>query len=268
MVWPANESNFAAPAADVMENLALRVLVVEDDYVLSRSLRALLARLGYSVTGAAPTAELALALFEAQPPDLVLLDVELADGSDGIELARELNRRRPVPLVFLTAFTDRATFERAKEVGPCAFLNKPYDETLLGNAIELAAQQFARSLRPSAASEAAAGLLMPEAVWLREGGRLLRVELRELHWLEADDSYLHLHTTARKHTVRMSMKDLLERLPAAQFVRVHRSYIANLHAIDSLDLSQGEVLLRGGARLALGPSYRDDLLRRLTLLGG
>ena len=251
-----------------MENVPLRVLVVEDDYVLSRSLRALLARLGYTVTGAAPTAELALALFDATPPDLVLLDVELADGSGGIELAAQLNQRRPVPLVFLTAFTDRATFERAKAVGPCAFLNKPYDETLLGNAIELAAQQFARSLAPGTAAEATTGLAMADAVWLREGGRLVRVELSQLHWLEADDSYLHLHTTSRKHTVRMSMKDLLERLPAQQFVRVHRSYIANLAAIDSLDLSQGEVVLRSGGRLALGPSYRDDLLRRLTLLGG
>jgi DNA-binding LytR/AlgR family response regulator len=251
-----------------MEISPLRVLIVEDDYVIARSLRSLLTRLGYTVTGAAPTAELALTLFDAQPPDLVLLDVELADGSDGIELAHQLNQRRQLPLLFLTAFTDRATFERAKAAGPCAFLNKPYDETLLGNAIELAAQQFARAQAPAPGADASADLLMPDAVWLREGSRLLRLELAELRWLEADSSYLHLHTAARKHTVRMSFRELLERLPPAQFVRIHRSYVVNVAALDSVDPGRGEVLLRSGERLALGPSYRDDLLRRLPQLGG
>ena len=267
----------------------LRLLVVEDDFMQARTMRRYLTGLGYEVVGVAPTIAEAERLFDATAPDLLLLDVNLADGqADGIDLAHTLLRRRRVPVIFLTSFQDPDTFRRARAVAPAAFLNKPFDEFGLGHAIELAAQQFAQQLAqppaqppaeptalpatapPSGAAPLPAadgGLVLRETLWLRENGRLLRVPLAEIPWLEADGNYTHLHTAAgRKYTARTTLSGLLERLPPADFARVHRSAAVRLTAIESIDLNAHEVYLRGGGAVPLGRAYRDDLLTRLDLV--
>lgn len=262
-------SDGPAPAAD-----ALRLLVVEDDFMQARTVRRYLTGLGYEVVGVAPTAAEAERLFDATAPDLLLLDVNLAGGGpDGIDLAHILLGRRRVPVIFLTSFQDPETFHRARAVAPAAFLNKPFDEFVLGHAIELAAQQFVQqaAATPAAPSPALlasdSGLVLRDSLWLREQARLVRVPLTEVQWLEADSNYCHLHTlSGRKYTARASLGELHERLPQTLFVRVHRSAIVRLAAIESIDLSGSEVLLRGGGVVPLGRAYRDDLLARLELL--
>lgn len=272
---PHSPTPFApqAPAAQ-----PLRLLVVEDDFMQARTVRRYLTGLGYEVVGVAPTAAEGERLFDSTTPDLLLLDVNLAgDGADGIELARTLLARRPVPIIFLTSFQDAGTFQRARAVSPAAFLNKPYDEFVLGHAIELAAEQFVQqaSLAAGAAAGgiaqvpqvAEAGLVLRDAIWLREGNRLVRVPLTEVQWLEADGNYCHLYTgSGRKYTTRCNLSEMLARLPLADFVRTHRSFGVRLAAIESLDLGAAEVQLRGGTAVAFGRVYRDELLARLELL--
>ena len=252
----------------------LRLLVVEDDFMQARTLRRYLTGLGYEVVGVAPTAAEGERLFDASAPDLLLLDVNLAgDGVDGIELARSLLRRRPVPVIFLTSFQDADTFQRARTVAPAAFLNKPFDEFVLGHAIELAAEQFVQQAGALAAGippvpqMAEAGLVLRDAIWLREGTRLVRVPLAEVNWLEADSNHCHLHTgSGRKYTTRSNLGELLARLPAADFIRTHRSFGVRLASVESLELSCAEVHLRGGGTVPLGRAYRDEVLARLELL--
>lgn len=269
----------AAPgsvAANPLQPLTL--LLVEDDFLLARGMRAQLTRLGYVVTGLAATAAEAEALFRADPPDLVLLDVHLADATDGITLAGRLLAYQPVPLVFLTSDQDPETFARARLLGPFAFLPKPFEGPVLGHAIELAAQHFAAryprteadalSSLPNPAPPAdAAPPLVREAFWVREGSRLVRVAVTELIWLEADSNYCHLHTlTGRKLTVRATLREMEARLPAAEFARVHRSHTVRVAAIESLDPARQTLTLREGSILPLGPSYRDTLVGRLETL--
>lgn len=258
--------------ADSVQPLSL--LLVEDDFLLARGMRAQLTRLGYVVTGLAATAAEAEALFRADPPDLALLDVHLADSVDGIELAERLLAIRPVPLVFLTSDQEATTFERARRLGPFAFLPKPFDGPVLGHTIELAAQHFAarftaiEGAQPTAPPPAeAAPPLVRDAFWVREGARLVRVAVAEIGWLEADSNYCHLHTLAgRKLTVRATLRELETRLPTADFVRIHRSHTVRVEAIESLDSARQTLTLRGGATLPLGPSYRDGLVGRLDVL--
>ena len=256
----------------------LRLLVVEDDFMQARTLRRYLTGLGYEVVGVAPTAAEGERLFDASAPDLLLLDVNLAgDGADGIELARSLLRRRPVPVIFLTSFQDAGTFQRARAVAPAAFLNKPFDEFVLGHAIELAAEQFVQQASAAAGALAAgiplvpqmaeAGLVLRDAIWLREGTRLVRVPLAEVNWLEADSNHCHLHTgSGRKYTTRSNLGELLARLSATDFIRTHRSFGVRLASVESLELSCAEVHLRGGGTVPLGRAFRDEVLARLELL--
>lgn len=249
-----------------MDSRPLRLLAVENELAHALALRMLLSGQGYELVGIAPTAAEARRLFAELTPDMLLLDVNLADATsaeptDGIALAQELLRIRPVPLIFLTSFPTADTFARARQVGPFAFLSKPYDAALINYTIELAIQHFAQPGPATAAADAPpdAGLLGPEgSFFIREQGRLRRVAIADVLRIEADNSHVNLYTAARKHTVRSSLREVEEKLPGGQFVQVHRSWLVRASAIDEINYTTGELLV-AGQRVPLTRSGRDAL---------
>jgi len=116
----------------------VRVLIVEDEALVALDVEDQLRRLGYEVAGVADTEETALAAARASRPDLVLMDVQLRGGSDGVAAAARLRAEADVPVVFLTAFADTTSLERAKAVAPHGFVLKPFDERDLRTALEIA----------------------------------------------------------------------------------------------------------------------------------
>lgn len=249
-----------------MDSRPLRLLAVENELAHALALRVLLSGQGYELVGLASTAAEARRLFAELLPDMLLLDINLADATsaeptDGITLAQELLRIRPVPLIFLTSFPTADTFARARQVGPFAFLSKPYDAALINYSIELAIQHFAQ-LNPanvSAGATSDAGLLGPEgSFFVREQGRLRRVAIADVLRIEADNSHVHLYTTTRKHTVRSSLREVEEKLPSGQFVQVHRSWLVRVSAIDEINYTAGELLV-GGQQVPLTRSGREAL---------
>jgi two-component system, response regulator PdtaR len=103
-----------------------RILVVEDEYLVATDLADRLAEAGYRVTGIAATAEDALMLAAAEPPDLAIMDIRLASRRDGIDAAIELRRRYGLRCIFATAHLDAETRNRAAPAAPLGWLAKPY----------------------------------------------------------------------------------------------------------------------------------------------
>lgn len=102
----------------------MRVLVVEDEPLYAEQVESLLTGMGYETVGPASSAQIALALYRTETIDLVLLDIGLRGPTDGLQLAQLLLGHQPVPLIFLTSYTDEQTFRQAQEVGPAAFLTQ------------------------------------------------------------------------------------------------------------------------------------------------
>jgi CheY-like chemotaxis protein len=115
-----------------------KILIVDDDPIIATLIGIRLEKLGYALTGKALSAEEALQSVSDHPPDLILMDILLGEKMDGIALARMIRNESEIPIVFITGATDDATIERAKEVGPSGFIVKPFDDTNLRIAIELA----------------------------------------------------------------------------------------------------------------------------------
>jgi diguanylate cyclase (GGDEF)-like protein/PAS domain S-box-containing protein len=115
-----------------------RIFVVEDEMIVARDLQRTLIRLGYEVTGLAASGEEALARVAAQPPDLVLMDIHLAGEMDGIAAAQQIHLRHSLPVVFLTAHSDEATFQRAQITEPYGYITKPFEERELEIALGIA----------------------------------------------------------------------------------------------------------------------------------
>jgi len=119
----------------------LKVLIVEDDTFVGMGLNSQLVKLGHAVVGQAASPPEALTLFRAHSPDLVLLDIRL-DGGDGIELAQTLTRHRRVPMIIISAYSDKALIERATAAGVFGYLIKPVSERSLAAQIDVAVQRF------------------------------------------------------------------------------------------------------------------------------
>jgi PAS domain S-box-containing protein len=119
-----------------VENKPCKVLVVEDEGLIAHDISTRLEAMGHQVVGTAGTAEEALEM--AADADLVLMDIRIDGPADGIEAAARIRERYHLPVVFLTAHSDRPTLDRAKVTGAFAYLVKPIAQASLNTAIEIA----------------------------------------------------------------------------------------------------------------------------------
>jgi CheY-like chemotaxis protein len=115
-----------------------KILVVEDQNIVALNIRNKLKNLGYTVPGTASTGEEAIRKAELTNADLVLMDIMLKGDMDGIEAAREIKSRFKIPVLYLTAYTDDETLERAKMTEPAGYISKPFKEEDLHSNIEMA----------------------------------------------------------------------------------------------------------------------------------
>jgi PAS domain S-box-containing protein len=120
------------------EDVNTRILIVEDEGIVAEDVRIGLQRLGYEVTGVVASGEEALASVQAHPPDLVLMDIQLRGGMDGIATARIVRDKYHLPVVYLTAHSDAQTLSRATETEPYGFLLKPFEARDLRSTIQVA----------------------------------------------------------------------------------------------------------------------------------
>jgi AmiR/NasT family two-component response regulator len=119
-----------------------RVVIAEDEALIRLDLAEMLVEEGYDVVGQAEDGEKAVELAVDLRPDLVILDVKMP-RLDGIAAAEQIAGRRIAPVVILTAFSQRDLVERARDAGAMAYLVKPFDQTDLVPAIEMAVSRFA-----------------------------------------------------------------------------------------------------------------------------
>src|SRR3954465_8672481 len=119
-----------------------RVVIAEDEALIRMDLAEMLAEEGYDVVGQAADGARAIELAEEHRPDLVILDVKMP-VLDGIAAAERIARDRIAPVVILTAFSQRELVERARDAGAMAYLVKPFSQTDLVPAIEMAVSRFA-----------------------------------------------------------------------------------------------------------------------------
>lgn len=242
----------------------LRALVVDDDPVS----RALLARYvgqhdALRLAGVCESAVAAVPVLRGGEIDVVFLDVEMPEMS-GIELVRALDRRPHIVLV-----TGKAQYAvEAFNVAVSDYLLKPVQYPRFLQAVERVVRARRADAPPEVHEAPAVAAIPPsntvrDVLFARVDGRLVRIPLREVHWVEAKGDYVLLHAPKMRYMVHTTMKTMEERLPPADFVRVHRSHIVRLDRI--VDLEEATIVVERDV-IPVGASYRDALLSRLNTL--
>lgn len=246
----------------------LRLLIVDDEPLIRTGIRdGLSARPDVDVVGECGGVAEAVEALRDDEVDLVLLDVELPDGS-GFDVIRQIGSERMPAVVFVTAYDKYAI--QAFEVNAVDYLLKPFDSSRLVESVERArgrqegpAQALAQRLE--------ALVRMREAQWpqtlvVRNGDRFDFVSVASVGWIEAANNYAVLHCGATNHLLGESLSSLESRLDPALFLRVHRSIIVNSSHIATVHTMLGgayEVELRGGTRIRTGRQYRENMRRLL-----
>ena len=153
-----------------------KIVVVEDEGLIAADLESRLKAAGYSVTGTADSAPQALKLIRATTPDLVLMDIRLKGDMDGIQVADLLRQELDVPVVFLTAYEDRATLARASQTQAFGYIKKPIASSSLRGSIEMAIakHRHERDLRAQRDWLAASFSAVPYAVLVTDGSGRIR----------------------------------------------------------------------------------------------
>jgi AmiR/NasT family two-component response regulator len=118
-----------------------RVIIADDESLVRVDLREALTELGYLVVGEVGDGQSAVNMARELDPDVIVMDIKMP-GLDGIEAARILTQEKIAPVVLLTAYSQKELIERAKEAGVVGYLVKPFRETDLAPAIELAMARF------------------------------------------------------------------------------------------------------------------------------
>jgi PAS domain S-box-containing protein len=115
-----------------------RVLVVEDEHIVAVDIQDRLLALGYDVAGHEVSGKGAIRVASEQQLDLILMDIMLKGNMDGVEAAGIIHNAYDIPIVFMTAYADSRTLDRAKITGPYGYIIKPFDERELHSTIEMA----------------------------------------------------------------------------------------------------------------------------------
>ena len=126
MTAPAADPRFTPPPVATP-----RILIVEDERIVAGDIRSRLRRLGYAVVDMVSTGEEAIQRADVLHPDLVLMDIRLEGSMDGIQAADAIRSRLDIPVIYLSAFADKQTVERAKVTEPFGYLIKPFEDSEL-----------------------------------------------------------------------------------------------------------------------------------------
>jgi PAS domain S-box-containing protein len=123
------------------------ILIVEDEAIVAEDLANKLSQLGYEISGTTASGEAAVALARNLRPNLVLMDIHLAGPMDGVEAAERIRQECALPVIYLTAHSDRATLERAKLTQPFGYILKPFEELDLETHIQMALYKHQAELK-------------------------------------------------------------------------------------------------------------------------
>ena len=113
-----------------------RIFIVEDEYIIQMELRSRLESLGYNIAGTAGSGEEFLQKISDSVPDLVLMDISLKGELTGIEAAKIMNEKYAVPVIFITALSDKDTLSNAQKAFPITVITKPFDDLDLDRRIK------------------------------------------------------------------------------------------------------------------------------------
>lgn len=251
----------------------IRVLIVEDQDGFAQLIQMMLKELHLKQIYTAHTMENAWALFEKERPDLCLIDIELSDKEmEGIALAEKIRKVSPtLPIIFLTVHYHEEMYQRCKHTLPSSFMNKELSRLKLYQALELAMMNTPQvsQVTPSPAEqnkipETKVPWIDNRHFFFKIGDMYKHIAVEDIAFFYAKGKMTFARANKRNFPTNVQLKTLEDELQP-QFLRIHKSYLVNVKAIDSINLKESLIEI-AEERLPIGYAYRKDFMNRLKVL--
>ena len=254
-----------------MTNRPIRALIADDEALARKFIRRMLKEnRDFEIIGECSNGKETVAMIRKQQPDVVFLDIQMPE-MDGFKVLETLGLDHLPEIVFTTAYESYAI--RAFELHAVDYLLKPFDQVRFKAAVKhvkerIHSQQLGdgRLQIGTLLESIKAQPAHLDRIIIKADGRISFLNTRQIDWVEADDKYVHLHTSDGSRMVRQTLNAMETELDPNRFVRIHRSAIVNIERIKELQpLFNGEhsVHLDNGTKLTLSRSYKDKLFERL-----
>ena len=243
----------------------IKILVVEDEYVIAKSIEKYLNATGQCEVVTALNVTEAMTLLKIEQFECVLLDINLSSSRDGIWLAGYIKEKINIPYIFMTGSLDSRTISRAIETNPYGYLTKPVQKNEILPAVRIA--QFKYQQIEFLKEEIATPRETEDdqAMFLKNIDKFDKVHLSEIDFIESQKNYLLIHTKSTVYRHRATIKDFIKILPQKDFIRTHRAFIANLKKIKTIDKCRNIIFVMN-SKIPLSKTFKRELLDRVRLL--
>lgn len=246
------------------------ILIVEDDREYTLLLSLLLEQLNFKNILYAINYEDAIDKLETETVDLLLIDIDLGNGKNGIMLAEEIRRRQlTTPLIYITSNHTDDYYDYARHTRPSNFMSKELSRLKLYQAVDIALGAFldqeavAPLVRDTAVSQAPH--IQHHNLYFKVGDVFKTIPVDQAAYFYADQKMSFAKVSNRSYPTSIQLKTLQDELYELGFMRIHKSYLVNTRFIETINPGEATVVVNG-EMLPIGYAYRKSFLSALKLL--
>ena len=247
----------------------IKVLIVEDENIVAKDIQINLEKLGYNVVGVNSNGEDAIKTVLEKHPEVVIMDIMLKGNMNGIEAAEKIKKENNIPIIFLTAYADENTLSKAKITEPHGYILKPYKGIDLDTTIKISLYKHAKEMEIIKERDMLYNIVENKEttgfIFIKNKSRLIKLKTNEVYFIEALKDYVVINTINARYTIHSTMKEIEKKLPAEEFLRIHRSYIVRLDKIHQIE-SPNLILEDSNKIIPIGGSHKEELLSRINLI--
>lgn len=239
-----------------MSNI-LKILIVDDEFHARKLLSEYVSKLPFlELAGMCSNVFEAMNFLQKEKIDILLLDIQMPEIT-GLEFARSL--KNPPAVIFTTAYSEYAV--ESYELNVLDYLLKPIAFPRFLQAINKVVERkeglTTTVSAPTREPKPAENTEENGSIIIKSGPKLFKINYADLIYIEGQREYVTFHTTKQRIVTLYSLKDLEEKLPSNQFVRIHKSYIVSLKHIDSVEKKTVQIAVK---TLPIGDSYKDNFM--------
>ncbi len=227
--------------------MLLNCLVIDDEPIARKGILEHISQIGYlNPLKECKNVVEALHCIDKEQVDVLFLDIQMPKMS-GIDFVRSL--KQPIPTVFTTAYSEHAL--EGFELGVLDYLLKPITfPRFLKTAIKI--QDYYSSKNPA---------LDAKYFFIKCHQKIEKIMISDVTFIEGLANYIAIHTPKKKYITYLTFKSIEEKLPPSQFIRIHKSYLVSINAIQSIDT---DMITLNDIELPLSKKYKTELMERVN----
>lgn len=249
----------------------LRILIVEDNPAFAHLLELILNQIGVEKFWVANNFDTGFRLFQAEDPDLCILDIELEAGENtGIKLAERIREKKAsVPIIYMTSHYNEDYYQKTQHTRPSGFMSKEVSQFKLEVAIDSAMLIYdtpqEETGQPSSETRTNKPLVIASNQFFFKVGDLYKsIPIKDIKYFYADQKLTYARVGNRNFPTNVQLK-VLEDEFRNTFARIHKSYLINIEFAESINPRESTITL-GGESLPIGYAFRKLFFDRLKLL--